>query len=153
MNKTVTVTITRPNTTPTYTAGDVIGPTAGASHKFGVEQSGSIKGAILIDSVAPATKIEADLYLFDSDPSVAADDAAFVPTDDQMKALVGVISFTAAAFKMAYIDTNGHCQVTGLDIAYFAPDRKLYGVLVARNGYVAVANSTLTIRLTVDDGA
>lgn len=142
------VSVTRPANVTAYTAGDVMGHATGNALEFFTEANGRIRGAVFIDSTAEVTKPEFDLFLFDAEPTVADDNAAFAPTDAQMKRLVGVISFLAANFKVG--GANGATILEGRDLPYFAPDRKLYGVMVARNAYVPVSEEEFTLRLMVE---
>ena len=140
--------VTRPNNTDAYTAGDAIGTTPGDAMEFAAEQFGFIRGACLIDSAAEATKPDIDLFLFDKEPAVANDNAAFIPTDAEMESFVGVISFLGSAFKVGLASGNGVIQLTSLDIAYCAP-RKLWGVLIARNAYVPISGEKFRVRLSM----
>lgn len=142
--------VTRPANTTTYTAGDVVGdPAAGAGEalEFFSDQSGIVRNALLVDSAAETTKPDIDLLLFDAKPTIAADNAAFAVTDAQMERLVGVVSFAGSSFKTG-ASGNGAIQVTGLDIAYSA-NKKLYGVLVARNAYIPISAEKFTVRLSI----
>ena len=143
-----TVSVTRPNDTTQYAAGEVVGAGA-ASMRFGVDSpQGRITSVILIDSVvAGGIKPECDLLLYSEDITVAADNAAFAPTDAQAATLVAVIPFLAANFKAA---TANGVIVSALtaDIPFQAtPNGLLYGVLVARNTYTPTALEVFTVKL------
>ncbi len=145
------VSVTRPANTTQYAAGEVVGHETGDALEFFSESSGVIKAVVLIDSAAEATKPELDLFLFAAEPTVANDNAAFAPTDAQMKDLVAVFSFVGTSgtnFKTGATG-NGAMQQTGFEIAYAAPERKLYGVLVARNAYTPVSAEVFTVKLTI----
>ena len=145
-----TQSVTRPNDTTQYGAGDVVSGTVSAVLNFGTDAAfGEIKSAILIDSVvAGGTKPEMDLLLYSSSPTIAADNAAFAPTDAQAATLVAVIPFLAANFVAA--TSNGHIVSASVgDIPFVAPDRILYGVLVARNTYTPTALEVFTVALGI----
>ena len=138
---------TRPSNTTAYTAGDVVSVTAGAAMEFTSGGEGLVRAAVLIDSAAESTKPEFDLFLFTVKPTIAADNAAFAPTDAEMLNCVGVIVFLAADFKTG--SGNGITQADVSDMGYTAPDGILYGVLVARNAYVPVSAEVFAVRLSI----
>lgn len=145
--RTVKDTFTRPANTTAYTAGDVIGEVM----LFGTDALfGKIDSAILIDSVvAGGLKPECDLLLYSAAPTVAADNAAFAPTDAQAANLVAVIPFLAANFLAA---TANGCTVSAISagIPFVAPNRVLYGVLVARNAYTPTASEVFTLAVGIE---
>lgn len=149
MIKTSTISVTRPANTTQYTAGDVMGGLFTFSVAAG--SSAFVRGAVFIDSAAEATKPEFDLFLFSAEPTVAADNAAFAPTDAEMLKCVEALVFLASNFKTA--GANGVITRTGLDIPYtHVTDRNLYGVMVARNTYTPVSSEVFTLTLgTVSD--
>jgi len=143
-------TVTRPNNATQYAAGDVVGPAAGDAMEFNVETPGAVVSAILIDSAAEATKPDIDLLLFDEEPTVANDNEAFAPTDDQMKDhCIGVIVFDKANFRTGGAG-NGVINATAFgSFPFGAVDRKIYGVMVARNTYTPFALEEITIKLGI----
>jgi hypothetical protein len=116
-----------------------------------------VRGAVFVDSADQATKPDIDLFLFaETAPTLAADNAAFAPTDAEMLNCIGVISFAGANFKAGDITAgangNGVIPVQGQDIPFSAPVNKvIYGVLVARNAYTPVANEVLAVNLTIEE--
>lgn len=138
--------VTRSDDTTQYAVGDVIG--ASGLMTIGVDSNdGEIRSAILIDSVvAGGTKLASDLLIYSSAPTVAADNAAFAPTDAQQLNLVAVVPFATADFKAAA--TNGH-TVAALTypIPYETQGNTLYGVLIARSTYSPSALETFTVKL------
>ncbi|MDP2621808.1 MAG: hypothetical protein U1A72_09710 [Sulfuritalea sp.] len=146
--------VTRPNNATPYTEGDVVGATVGDAMEFSTEQFGRIRGALLIDSIAAVTRPSLDLMLFENEPTIAADNDAFAITDAQMLDCAAVISFdgtSGANFKLG--GANGVIQQQALDIPYCTPDKKLYGVLVARNAYTPTALEVFTVKLLTEQGA
>lgn len=146
MSQLVQASVTRPADTTTYAAGDVIGGLL----TFGPGQSnGVVETATLVDSAAEVTKPECDLFLFSAPPTVAADNAAFAPTDAQMLAdCFGVLTFLAANFHTASANGITHCLLQQSPIIDFvAPSGIFYGVLVARNAYVPISAEIFSVKL------
>lgn len=143
MIRTSTKSATRPANTTQYAAGDVMGEL----FTFSIAgENGCVRSAVFNDSAAQSTKPEFDLMLFTAAPTVAADNAAFAPTDAQMQDRIGTISFLAADFKTG--SGNGGTDMTGRDILYSSVvNRVLYSVMVARNTYPPVSAEVFTITL------
>ena len=156
--KVVTAAITRPADTTAYTAGDVVQTststhtpitfTDAARHIGG---SGVLLDALLLDSACQTTKLDAELYLFDTTMTAPVDNAAWAPTDAIMATLVAIVDLgaspwvgdpTAGTGNVAYqVQNNNAGFVCG------ASSRNLFGVLVARNAYTPVSGEVFTIRL------
>jgi len=158
LTQTITTTFVRPNDANAYTAGDVISSTTAASVAPILQfpnivrsngGGGIIQSAVLIDSVAAATKPDTELYLFDQIITMQSDNAVWAPLDAEMLNCVGVIAFPVGAFKTA--GANGIIDVTGLGKAFncAASSTTLYGVLVARNAYTPTALEQFELRLQV----
>lgn len=146
--------LTRPADTTQYAAGEVITAGTAATLKFSVPESGKIISAVLIDSAAEATKLDADLFLFNADISdLDADNAAFTPTDAQIATLVAVVDFDGPNDFHAG-DGNLYIRGEQADSVGFeaAVNKTLYGVLVARNAYTPVSGEVLTVKLAIEDG-
>lgn len=155
--KNVAVSITRPANTTAYAAGDVISDGSNSRLAFDdcderAGQGGVIQSAALISSANQATKLDGELWLFGADiTDLDADNAAFTPTDDQLKYLLGVIDFATASFRVgdatAGAGGNSACVVANIGIAF--PGRKLYGVLLAQNAYTPVSGEVFTVNLVI----
>lgn len=153
-------TITRPADTTAYTAGDVVGDAAGAaamvfpvSSRPGGGSTHLIEQALLIDGANVATKGDFDLFLFDALVVPVADNAAFAPTDTEMLSLVGVITFTGTGSKVgnATAGDGGNCSnQVDCSVPFNAEVPALYGVLVARNGYIPVSGEVFKLRLALN---
>lgn len=167
-------TFQRPNDGNVYAAGDVIttstttpvimsipgasrdaGTIAGASGGQGVAP-GIIASAILVDSANQATKLDSELWLFDTTITMDNDNAVFTPTDAECLTLVGVIPFPLANWRIgdATAGAGGNVinEVDNLCIPFNAINgNTLFGVLVARNAYTPVALETFSVRLKVFD--
>lgn len=145
---------TRPADTTQYAAGDVINEstTAGTVWTFancGRTNGGTgiVLGAVLTVSTDPTTDYDTELWLFDAEPATANDNAAFAPTDAELRDLVCIIEFDTAfagSGNLAY-------QKLGLNAAFkCATDAKdLYGVLVTRSTTTPASGDRFDIRLTL----
>jgi hypothetical protein len=151
---------TRPADTTAYTAGDAVSDSTSAPSVItfkSVTREGfcTIQQAILLDSAAQATKIDAELWLFDTAPTAVNDNAAITFTDAELANLVGVIDFAVANVKtgLATAGAGGNAVnvKTGLNIPVRLPKlvNDLYGVLVVRNAYTPVSAEVFTITLGV----
>ena len=159
--KLMTASVVRPNDTTQYTIGDVISDAAGTLLRFGTDgYCSDLHSAILIDSSAETTKLNADLFLFDTAPVVVGDNSPAAFTDAEMKTLLCVIPFYGTNFKLGGVTLNGMIPWVGNSlIAGVSLDRAticthggiVYGVLVARNTYTPVANEEFTVRLGIHD--
>ena len=143
MIRTSTKSATRPANTTQYATGEVMGEL----FTFSIAgENGCVRSVIFCDSAAQATKPEFDLFLFTAAPTVAADNAAFAPTDAQMQDCIGVISFLAADFKTG--SGNGIIEQSEKDKLYSSVvNRVLYGVMVARNTYTPISAEVFTLAL------
>lgn len=157
-----TATYTRPATTTTYTIGDVVSDSAteGEALVFeGVVRStnghGEIAIATLVDSVNQTLKGDFQLWLFHTAPAVVNDNVAFAPSDAELANLVNIINFSTGIVGNAGTGADGNVVYFGApasgveDAVVFTKQasRVLYGVIVARNAYVPLASSTLTVSL------
>ena len=93
-----------------------------------------IFGAYLFSTNAPTTPGAFSLLLFDRPMSIAADNAAFAPTNEELRRLKGIIVFSQykkfSANTVYYPDNFGHCYVR-LDPGY----KDLFGVLITDAAY------------------
>lgn len=153
--KTVTVSKTRPSDTTAYAIGDSISEStsvgtvwtfAGLAKAVGL--GGILQSAMLIQSAAQTTRLSADLYLFDTSPTAANDNAVWNPSTAELKTCVAVLSFSGALFAPA--QSNGVNQLDGIARSFqcSSSSMDLYGILIARNSYTPVTSEELTIRLT-----
>lgn len=162
--RTISASFTRPNDTNQYTAGDVICNSTSApvimtfSGAVNTDfQMGIIAQATLIDSANQSTKLDAELWLFDTTVTMDNDNAAFTPTDTECGTLVGIIPFSTSYWKAGDATSgaggNAVCHVQGLVIPFNVvhASNALYGILVARNAYTPVAQEVFTVRLHIID--
>jgi hypothetical protein len=156
ITKVVTASYTRPADTTTYASGDVIAQSTSAAVILsfagiarGAGLGGMIQQALLVDSAAQSLKLEGELYLFDTAPAMQNDNVAWAPSDAEMEASLGVITFFGSTFKVA--GANGFIQVPNLSMPFqcTASVDTIYGILVARNAYIPISGEKFTVRLSV----
>lgn len=148
INKSKFYDVTPVITAGAYSANDVVG---GLLTLTGiVEQAyrtGIIQTAILVD--AAKQEAETDLFLFDSEPSSIADNAAEAFTDADMNKCVGVITlstYTTNANNSIAQNNNIGNLVQALNSG---TDRTLYGYLVTRGTPTYGSTSDLKLRIGI----
>lgn len=160
---TVSVDKTRPADTDAYAAGDVISTaTSGGVSVLSFDNvvratggSGYIMGGVLIDSASPATALDAELWLFDTAITAGNDNAAFAPTDAEMKTLVAVMEFAVGKVKVGLASGNNmyHGRKNGEpwtpEFFTCVGGTTLYGYLVVRNAYTPISGEVFTVRLKI----
>jgi len=148
----ITASVTRPADTTQYADGDVVGEllTFEPLPRYH-DQGARIEGAACISSANQATKPDLELYLFTEAPTVAADNAAFAPTDAELEKLVGIVEFGSDQFKAvnAGAGAAGNAAASVGAGVILAAQPALYGVLVARNAYTPVSEEQFTVALEV----
>lgn len=157
---TIEASFTRPADTNAYAAGDVVCDSTSAPTDMDFTSivrksggSGVILSALLIDGANQATKLDCELFLFDTAITMDNDNAGFTPTDTELGTLIGVIDFGGTPFNgdaTSGAGGNAVYQQTGLNIAFKAVSGStIYGVLVARNAYTPTSSETFKVRLSV----
>lgn len=161
--KIATASVTRPNDTTAYAAGDAVTDSTSAPTVMTFSSAarinagtGTIIGAVLIDSANQSTKGDFDLFIFDTTYTPDNDNAAFTPTDAELQTCLAVISFTGTTAKTgdATSGAGGNCiypsaVVNPIEFQTLSGSQNLYGALVARNAYTPVANEVFTVRLRI----
>lgn len=160
LTKRVRDAITRAANTTAYASGDAILDASDGHLEFDDLVRGqspfscSISTARLYSSANVGTKLEADLILFDEDPTSSnADNDPLALTDAEALNVIGVISFLSANWTIldtsSGADGNAVCEAKniGLVLQTALGNRSVYGILVARNGYVPVSAEVLTVEL------
>lgn len=150
-------TITRPADTVAYASGDVIADSTTAATPLvfkgvcGDGEGAVIRAAQFSSSIVPATKLNADLFLFHTAPTAYGNDnEAFALSDADLLNCVGVITLdgtTAANIKVGTLNCVVINQALAMPVKSLTTDRALYGVLVARNAYVPASAEVLTVKL------
>ncbi len=149
---------TRPNDTNTYAAGDVINEATSGSTVItftGCARvtggSGLIQKVMIDDSANQTLKLQCELWLFNASPaSTGHDNAVFTPADAGRP--VAIIPISNSYVGDAQSGASGNAVLTSGVINnpfVCAADANLYGVLVARNAYVPIAQEVFNIRLLI----
>lgn len=147
--------VTRPNNTTAYAAGDAISDnatTATAAGAFTLDFKGGLgAGLTLTDftlhkSDSDTTLATIHLLIFDALPAVAGweDNAACAITDAEMKTCKGVVTFAAADW--ASMGT-GDVQTVSKTIAVIpaSDSSTLYGIMIAGAGYTPASGEIFTL--------
>lgn len=140
------VTVTRAANTTQYTPGDCYGP------KFTVELgrlndgTGTIFGVGITQNSYPTTRPDLELWLFDTLIADAGDNAAFAPSDAEMKTWLGTICFGNGPL-IGLVGTGGNGNMAYLSplfaMAYkcISGGKLVQGQMVVRNNPTPIANS------------
>ena len=142
-NVSVGVNITRPSNTTTYTINDVVNDSGTTPLLFtnvgrANDLGGWVLGGIATSNAAQATLPMIDLMLFSSTFTIAADNAAFAPTNAQMATYLGKIRLATWINRGVRSESDG----TTANTFVFTPGsgtRDIYGVAVVQNAYVPVS--------------
>lgn len=134
---------TRPADTTTYAINDVIcnstsAPVvitfAGMARQAG--KGGTIRSCVMAQNNGPTLRLDADLVLFDTSPTIQTDNAVWAPTIADLRNSVGVIAFSPGNFCGSSSAGVNESRNRDLDFECVAGSTSLYGILVARNAYV-----------------
>ena len=145
----------RPANTTQYAAGDQVADSTPSVLEFAVSRvtggTGVIIHASCTDSANQATKPNLRLYLFDTTPTVVADNAAWTPSDADMVNIIGYVEFASWEIGLATVGADGNCVslATNLQIPFDCTNGNIYGLLVVRNAYTPVSGETFSIKLGV----
>lgn len=112
--------------TDAYSADEVIGgllefPVASAGG------GGMLQAVLVVDKADVAAALT--LYLFSSRPTEFEDGDAFMPTADDLLAMVGMVTLAGDQYETA--NSIAYQQVVALNMPYSVRGRYLYGYLVA----------------------
>ena len=156
---TITTSVTRPSDTNAYAANDAWSsststPAAITFTNVFRASGGSaiITGIDVISSANKATALQAELWLFDTAPTVINDNAAFTITDAEYETVVAKLPFTLDSPGNSSADATGNIGafwdglcvlVTGVGSA------NLTGLIKVLNAYTPVSAEKLTFRLKV----
>ena len=146
-NISVGVNITRSANTTTYAANDVMNNGTDTTPLiFAVSRANDLRGWIVsgmaTSDAAQATLPNVDLMLFSSTFTIAADNAAFAPTNAQMATYLGKIRFSVWVNRGVRAESDGTLE----NAFIFSPasgTTNIYGVLVVQNAYVPVSAEVL----------
>lgn len=159
VSKTIDASYTRPADTTAYEAGDVLANSTSAATILtlaGMARDagggGVIQNAVMIDSVAAATKPWVELYLFDTAPAMQNDNAAWAPSDAELERCLGVLVFDGTATNAFKTTSNGGLVATGaVSLSYqcLAGSTSLFAIAVLRNAYTPAMGEKFNFRLSV----
>jgi hypothetical protein len=156
--KVIAGSFTRPGNTTAYAAGEVITAAVAAAIEFAdaarsAGGGGRIVAASLLSSANQGTKLDAELWLFDTTITPDADNAAWTPSDAELATLVAIIPFQTWYVGDATSGSGGNAVAFAeaeFLRSYVCTATSLYGVLVARNAYTPVNAEVFTVRLHLD---
>jgi len=148
----------RPANTTAYTGGDIVSDAAtGAALQFpSAGRSGAIVGATL--GVADTDTLTPRLWIFDTEPTNIADNAAFALVAADMPKIVCYLDFVDADKILVGTLLNHYTASAALGdnsmsmgpIPYASTSGKLYGLLQVMAGYTPLSASRHTVRLHLD---
>jgi hypothetical protein len=155
---------TRPADTNAYTIGDVICNSTSAPVIMEIPRavpgdgaSSMLLTATLMSSANQATKLDGRLWLFDTTVVMDNDNAAFTPTDAEMRTVLAVIEFPTAAW-VAGDATSGaggnalcNAQQLWIPIRAVGTGNSIFAILEARNAYTPVSAERFDLRLGLAD--
>ena len=153
----ITTSITRPANTTAYTANDVWAATTadsgGSTFTSAARASGGtgiITGAVITSSNdGPSTKLEGEIWIFDTSVTEVADNAAFTLSDTDVDKLMCVIPFTLAEASA----NNDYAVVSDLSHIYkCVGSANLRFMVKVKNAYTPASGEILTVRLKVLQG-
>jgi len=145
----------RPANATQYAAGDQVADDVPSVLEFEVARvvggTGVIIHASCTDSANVAVKPSLRLYLFDTEPTIVADNVAWTPTDADLINIIGYVEFTAWEVGLATVGAGGNCVslAPDLQIPFDCTNGVIYGLLVVRNAYIPVTGEMFTIKLGV----
>jgi len=143
----------RPANVTQYAAGDQVADGTPSVLQFELPRieggTGVIIHAVCVDSVNAATKPNLRLYLFDTLPTVAADNAAWTPSDSDMVNLLGYIEFSS--WEQGLAGAAGNCAsfATNLQIPFDCTNGVVYGLVVERSTYTPASGEVFTFKMGV----
>lgn len=137
------VTITRPDNTTAYTAGDAVSvETSNDMFVLPCPPGGSVLEWIRLKCSDEAIVEEFSLWIFSAIVAETADNAAFAPATGVLDELIDIINIPVAGWKATAVDTIN--QVRNIDLA-FKSGKNLYCQLVIEDTLTPVAESTFTL--------
>lgn len=152
----VTNTLTRPNDSAPYTAGDAITTATSAASGFTFSNCARINGgcgtiiaAQLVCSDPNAALPELELWLFDTAPAIPNDNDAFAVSDAEALKCEAILKFNSSDYSDS---SNNRVYEMWNPQRMFKCDssgKNLYGVLKTKTGFTPVAQSTFTAKLKI----
>ena len=128
-----------------YTSGDVLGVqmTMDMNNRGSGAIAGSLEGVTIADDSAVIGAV--DLFFFNATTTPAADNAAYAPSDAEVRTCVGVVSVTTLPSSGANnkIVTLSNAEQ---DVPLYAPSGVLYVVAVTRTGNAVFASGATALQ-------
>lgn len=151
-----TATITRPNDTTQYAAGEAVADSTTAPSVFSIAGcvranggTGMISDVVMVDSASQATKGQFELWIMTATWTPDNDNAAFTPTDAECANVVAIVPLTTVYVGDATAGAGGNAVYVSDTINKVfqcaSGSTTLYLALVVRNAYTPVANEAFTI--------
>jgi hypothetical protein len=151
-SKLATASYTRPNDTNTYTANDAVANSTSAPVALDFTNAvrsaggtGVLVGATFIDQSSQSVAWDLELWVFRDTVTAINDQDPFAPSDADCLKWLHTFHFTES-----YAGSGNKVWQAGpCSVPFSAVGTSLYGLLVVRNAYVAVANEVLTFGLGI----
>lgn len=153
---TVTTTVTRPADTTAYAADDTwanstSSPTTGGFTLTGMAVqsggSGLLTDVMIVSTNNPSTKLQGEVWIFDTSVTAVNDNAAFTLSDADAVKAVAIVPFTLNQYGDSGSTGNGFAHVQGLNIGYTCSGSADLRFLVkVKNAYTPASGEALTVR-------
>lgn len=168
-------TLVRPANATAYSAGDVfaaatdnacfvlgdvwteVNPTlndTSVGRRNSETQSGNIDWLMLVSSVDAVTKPTGELWLFNKQPTLVADNAAFAPTTTELEnSVIGVVEVRSSDWSVG--NGNAVCNIAGSARVFKLPNfsatdtGQIFAVFVLRSAYTPTSAERLTLRANI----
>ena len=148
-----TVTITRPNNTTAYTAGDVVGDTGGSAI-LTFSNMGPNSGYVLIqsaalifsDSAVPSGMASFRVHLYSASPTAIADNAAYDLVSADRSAYMGYFDLPAPVDFGSTLYTQ--TDYIGRMIKMATGSTTIYAEIETKGAYTPVSASTIELRIS-----
>ena len=151
---TVSTDVTRAADTVTYAINDTYNDSSSAPTANGFTftsaarvsgGSGIITDAIVSNSNDPATPMQGEVWIFDTNVTHPNDNVAFVVSDTEIKTLVGVIPFV-----LTDSGNNDSAWISNLNMGFTTVgSANLKFMVRLKNAYVPASAEVLTVRLKI----
>lgn len=152
----VAVSMTRTNDGNAYNAGDAITTATSSAAAFTFSNCarvnagcGTIIDAMLVMSDPNAVVANLELWLFDTNPTIPNDNAAFAFTDAEANTAVAVLKFYSSDYSDSSNNRIYHMANPPRFFKCAGSSKTLYGVLKTLTGFTPVAQTTFNVKLKI----
>lgn len=149
-------TVTRPNDGNAYAAGDSITSATSSASAYTFSNCarvdagcGTIMDATLTLSDPNATLSNFELWLFNANPAIPNDNAAFSFTDAEANTVEAVLKFYGGDYSDSSLNRIYHMANQPRFFKCASASKTLYGVLKTLTAFTPVAQSTFQINLKI----